>query len=98
MHFWLILAIIIALIALWLIMCAPSRQRARCRAWKGTLFAHRGLYGDDCAENSLGAFERACRAGYGMELDVQFSRDKKLVIFHDDDLMRMTGVEGAVRD
>ena len=34
----------------------------------------------------------------GMEMDVQFSSDRKLMVFHDDTLTRMTGTKGWVRD
>jgi glycerophosphoryl diester phosphodiesterase len=61
--------------------------------------AHRGLWRPDGApENSLGAFQAACSAGYGIELDVQLSADGEAVVFHDDKLARMTGAEGKVRD
>ncbi len=61
--------------------------------------AHRGLWAKDGApENSLGAFQAACKAGYGIELDVQLSADGEAMVFHDDDLERMTGVKGRLRD
>lgn len=61
--------------------------------------AHRGLWARDGApENSLGAFQAACQAGYGVELDVQLSADGEAIVFHDDDLMRMTGAKGKIRD
>jgi glycerophosphoryl diester phosphodiesterase len=61
--------------------------------------AHRGLWNRDGApENSLAAFQLACEAGYGIELDVQLTSDGEAVVFHDDDLKRMTGAEGRVRD
>jgi len=61
--------------------------------------AHRGLWAPDGApENSLGAFQAACRAGYGIELDVQLSADGEAMVFHDDDLERMTGAKGKLRD
>ena len=61
--------------------------------------AHRGLWSPGGApENSLGAFQAACQAGYGVELDVQLSADGEAVVFHDDHLKRMTGAEGRIRD
>lgn len=61
--------------------------------------AHRGLWSPDGPpENSLGAFQAACAAGYGIELDVQLSADGEAVVFHDDRLKRMTGRDGRVRD
>jgi glycerophosphoryl diester phosphodiesterase len=61
--------------------------------------AHRGLWSPGGApENSLASFQAACEAGYGIELDVQLSSDGEAMVFHDDDLVRMTGVEGRIRD
>jgi glycerophosphoryl diester phosphodiesterase len=61
--------------------------------------AHRGLWSPDGApENSLGAFQAACEAGYGIELDVQISADGEAMVFHDDDLERMTGAPGRIAD
>ena len=65
----------------------------------GPPIAHRGLWSKDGPpENSLGAFQAAAAAGYGMELDVQLSADGEAVVFHDVKLDRMTGVEGRVAD
>ncbi|WP_293902148.1 glycerophosphodiester phosphodiesterase [Phenylobacterium sp.] len=61
--------------------------------------AHRGLWSPHGPpENSLGAFQAACAAGYGIELDVQLSADGEAVVFHDDKLARMTGADGRARD
>jgi glycerophosphoryl diester phosphodiesterase len=61
--------------------------------------AHRGLWSPDGPpENSLGAFQAACAAGYGIELDVQLSADGEVMVFHDSKLTRMTGVEGRIGD
>jgi glycerophosphoryl diester phosphodiesterase len=61
--------------------------------------AHRGLWSPDGPpENSLGAFQAACATGYGVELDVQLSADGEAMVFHDDDLKRMTGAEGRIGD
>lgn len=49
-------------------------------------------------ENSLAAFEAACRGGYGIELDLQMTRDGHVVVFHDDTLQRATRVAGSVAD
>ena len=61
----------------------------------GVLYAHRGLFDNDtdAPENSLPAFRRAIEAGYGIELDVQLSKDGVPVVFHDASLERMCGVE-----
>ena len=64
----------------------------------GKNFAHRGLHTVDkkVPENSLEAFRLASEAGYGMELDVQLSKDGYVVVFHDDDLKRVCGVDSRV--
>lgn len=49
-------------------------------------------------ENSLRAFQRAVDAGYGIELDVQMTKDQIPVVFHDFTLKRMCGGEGKVCD
>ncbi len=54
-------------------------------------YAHRGLHKKDktVPENSLAAFRRAVKAGYGVEMDVHITADDQLVVFHDDTLKRM---------
>jgi glycerophosphoryl diester phosphodiesterase len=60
--------------------------------------AHRGYHdrARGIIENSASAFEAACQRGYTIECDVQLSRDGIPMIFHDDDLDRLTGVAGPV--
>ena len=74
---------------------ATKRQKA---PFMGVNFAHRGLHSRDKSvpENSLAAFELAASAGYGIELDVQLSKDGQVVVFHDDTLDRVCGVHGRV--
>ena len=59
-------------------------------------FAHRGLHDATVAENSLTAFAAAIRDGHGIELDVRLSRDGLAVVFHDEDLERLTGRAGPL--
>ena len=55
------------------------------------IFAHRGA-SDSRLENTLPAFVHAIERGAdGVELDVQLSRDGEVVVFHDDDLIRLAG-------
>lgn len=61
-------------------------------------YAHRGLHDDAVPENSLPAFQSAVDAGFAIELDVQLSKDGQVMVFHDRDLERMTGVTGRLRD
>lgn len=57
-----------------------------------------GLVEDIIPENSLPAFERAVAAGYGIELDTQTTSDGRVVVFHDESLFRMCGVEKNLHD
>ena len=58
--------------------------------------AHRGLHDDAVPENSMPAFEAAIEAGCPIEIDVQLTKDKVPVVFHDDILDRLTGVNKRV--
>lgn len=58
--------------------------------------AHRALHGPGRPENSPSALRAAVEAGYGIEVDLQPSADGVPMVFHDEDLTRLTGVEGPV--
>ena len=95
-----LLILLFVLAALYFVLVAPKMtKRADRKPFMDNVFyAHRGLFDNesDAPENSLAAFEKAAKAGYGMELDVQLTKDDKLVVFHDATLKRMCGVEGNV--
>ena len=96
---WITLAVLLVLITLWIALIMPARSTKVQRApFSGRTFAHRGLFTADQSvpENSLAAFRAAVEAGYGVELDVQLTRDKQVVVFHDDDLKRVCGVDARV--
>jgi glycerophosphoryl diester phosphodiesterase len=59
--------------------------------------AHRALHGPGRAENSMAAVAAAVAAGYGIEIDVQLTQDGEAVVFHDEDLSRLTAEAGLVR-
>lgn len=62
--------------------------------------AHRGLH-DRAAgiiENTASAFEAAVAGNFAIECDVQLSSDGVPVVFHDDDMVRLLGREGAIAD
>ena len=95
------LALIGAAVAAPLYLLAPGAAAPRQRApFYGVNFAHRGLHSRDRSvpENSLAAFTLATRAGYGVELDVQLSRDGQVVVFHDVTLKRVCGVDKRVEE
>ncbi|MBR2281892.1 MAG: glycerophosphodiester phosphodiesterase [Spirochaetales bacterium] len=62
------------------------------------VFAHRGFSGN-YPENTMLAFRKAIEAGAdGIELDIHESSDGQLVIIHDENLVRTTGIDGLVSD
>ena len=86
---------------LYLWMLGPNRPRKEeMRPFEKNYVAHRGLYdpAKGIPENSLTAFRLAAEAGYGMEMDLQLTRDGKLVVFHDKTLERMCGVKVNLTD
>ena len=60
--------------------------------------AHRGFHDMNKTrwENTLSAFDAAARRGYAIECDVHLTLDGEVVVFHDNDLKRLAGVEGYV--
>lgn len=96
-----VIGCIIFLIALYLFLVMP-RMAAKpdMEPFKNWIYAHRGLHDNEtnAPENSLQAFRRALNAGFGIEMDVQLTKDKIPVIFHDFTLDRVCGVEGKVCD
>jgi glycerophosphoryl diester phosphodiesterase len=60
--------------------------------------AHRGLHDRDAGviENSAAAFEAAISGNFAIECDLQLTSDGVPVVFHDDDLDRLTGKSGPV--
>lgn len=92
-----IIITILNLFLLLLFLCATNKKRD-VSAFYGRRYAHRGLHNNEVPENSLTAFKRAREADFGVELDVQMTSDKKLVVFHDGSLKRMCGVDGFLRD
>lgn len=61
------------------------------------IYAHRG-YSANYPENTLSAFEAALPYVDGIELDVQLSKDGRLVVIHDETVDRTTDGTGWVKD
>lgn len=55
-----------------------------------TYIAHRGLHDDESPENSLSAIKKAIEKGYAIEFDVRLLADNTVVLFHDEQISRMT--------
>jgi glycerophosphoryl diester phosphodiesterase len=62
------------------------------------VYAHRGASAY-APENTMAAFKKALALGAdGIELDVQLTKDNKLVVIHDYELQRVSNSKGMVKD
>lgn len=92
---------IVVLMILYLLMIMPRMiHKADVAPFNKVLYAHRGLHDNEteAPENSMAAFQKAVEGGYGIELDIQLTKDKIPVVFHDFTLKRICGAEGKVCD
>ena len=90
---------VLVLTVLYLLSIMPRMtNRPDMTPFSGWLYAHRGLHDNraDAPENSMAAFQKAVEAGYGIELDVQLTRDQVPVVFHDFTLKRVCGLDKKV--
>lgn len=66
---------------------------------KNLTIAHRGIYDNKkVPENSFLAFLLAKKLKFPIELDVRYTKDKKLVVFHDNSLYRMMQINKKVSE
>ncbi|MCM3611226.1 hypothetical protein M4S82_08145 [Planococcus sp. MERTA32b] len=54
------------------------------------IYSHRGA-SSSALENTWPAFHKACELGVGIELDVQITKDGVVLVFHDENLKRLSG-------
>lgn len=60
---------------------------------KGKIIAHRGVYDNRYVyENTIEAFEEAIELNLPIEFDVHILKDDTVVVFHDDNLYRLTKI------
>ena len=94
-----VLMIILVLVVLLYVLCLAGRRNhpgmAELKKWS---YAHRGLHDNSKPENSMAAFRAALEGGFGAELDVHLLADGNLAVFHDSDLLRVTGQSGVIED
>src|SRR3989344_4636323 len=64
---------------------------------KMQILAHRGIM-YKYPENSIISFKNALANGFGIELDIHRTKDGSLVVIHDSNLKRLTGVDASVMD
>ena len=66
---------------------------------KGLLISHRGIFNNETIpENSVAAFHKAKNLNIPIELDVQLTKDQKVIVFHDINLKRMCGIDKYIED
>lgn len=94
-YLYIAVALIMALALLLLLSVRPAPYRD---AQMDAVYAHRGYHDATHPENSLSAFARAHEYNLAVELDVQLTRDGKVVVFHDEKLSRMCGEDKAISD
>ena len=78
-------------------LTGPAMAFEGIERWREVPLAHQGLVGPDAPGNSLEAFDKAARSGYGIELDVRLCKDG-LVVLHDRTVDCAGGVRRRVRD
>lgn len=60
--------------------------------------AHRGLHDDKATENSMASFRNAIERGYNIETDVHLLKSGEVVVFHDNTLKRVCGIDVKIED
>ena len=101
---WIFLALglLILFISAVIFCVAPGKltpeAKRMAKVFYGLNCAHRGLYSKDqkIPENSIPAFAAARDGNYGVELDIQLSKDGQIVVFHDDVLNRVCNIDARV--
>ena len=59
---------------------------------------HRGLFDENNPENTIPAYQLAIDNGYAIEMDVQMSADGVIFCYHDNNALRVCGVDKDVRE
>lgn len=91
---------IIIIVLIYLFFISTRKCKTIPKSVEPNLYAHRGLHDNINFpfENTLEAFRLAVENGYGIELDVQFTRDKQIVVVHDNNIKRVCGIDKKVSD
>ena len=63
------------------------------------IYAHRGLFDNKkIVENTISAFKKALLDNLNIELDIRLTKDRKIVVFHDDNIKRLTDINKLVKN
>ncbi|MDU5080066.1 glycerophosphodiester phosphodiesterase family protein [uncultured Tissierella sp.] len=99
--FFYILGIILMVIILYLLAIMPETlNRPDLSLFYKRYYAHRGFHKEKfiAPENSMAAFQLAINHGFGIEFDIQLSKDRVPVVFHDFNLKRVCGIDKNVNE
>ncbi len=95
-------ALLVLIAALIIFLTAGRSKSPEFDEFFGGYFAHRGLYDNspdkNRPENSLAAFSLAAERGFGVEFDIHISSDGVPVVFHDDTLRRLCGIDKRISE
>lgn len=90
------LAFVVSIVCM--IVVFPSKQVREFKNEGVKMIAHRGLSGL-YTENTVAAFEAAGKADYyGIETDVHVTKDGKYVLFHDENIEELAGVNMEIAE
>lgn len=96
-----IIIALVIIVVLYLFLIAPRMiNKPDTSKLNGVHYAHRGLHDNEteAPENSMSAFKKAVDFGYGIELDVQMTKDGQVVVTHDFHLKRICGADVQVNE
>lgn len=91
-----ILMIFVLLLCIYILGTLPRFTRKKeTKTFCHCLFAHRGLFTPDQLHprKFYESFSGGSTHGYGIELDIQRTKDNQIVVFHDHTLSRMCGID-----
>ncbi|HIT37996.1 MAG TPA: hypothetical protein IAB59_05935 [Candidatus Onthousia faecipullorum] len=63
------------------------------------IYAHRGVFDNKkIVENTISAFKKALLDNFNIELDIRVTKDNKIIVFHDENIKRLTNIDRLVRN
>ncbi len=100
MLIFIVMTVVVLVLAYLLLISPADTEMGEGEMLWSCHYAHRGLHNKEKSipENSMAAFAAAVKQGYGIELDIHLTADDRIVVFHDDTLTRMCGVDRAIED
>lgn len=96
-----VIVAVLLILALYLFLIFPTiRKHPDRELLKGLRIAHRGLHDikKGIPENSISAHIEAVKKGYAIENDIHITADGEVVVFHDDTLKRVCGVDLKIEE